>query len=62
MENVLSTYIFIENGCGAFYEMEFPKGADMKPPRDCCIPLEVPSLQLDINKLYEELKWYGDHE
>jgi hypothetical protein len=42
--------------------MEFPKGADMKPPRDCCIPLEVPSLQLDINKLYEELKWYGDHE
>jgi len=24
--------------------MEFPKGADMKPPRDYCIPLEVPSL------------------
>ena len=33
MGNVPSTHIFIENLCGAGYEMGFPKGADMKPPR-----------------------------
>lgn len=40
--------------------MDFPKDADMKPPGDCSIPLEAPSLQLDIKKLCKELKWYGD--
>jgi hypothetical protein len=29
MGNVPSTHIFIENLCGAGYEMGFPKGADL---------------------------------
>jgi hypothetical protein len=35
MGNVPSTDIFVENLCGAGYEMGFPEDARMKPPREC---------------------------
>jgi hypothetical protein len=39
MGNVPPAYTFIKNLCGGSYEMGFPKGADMKPPRESFIPL-----------------------
>jgi hypothetical protein len=41
MGNVPSTHIFIENLCGAGYEMGFPEDADIKPPGDYYTSLEL---------------------
>jgi hypothetical protein len=58
MGNVPSTHIFIENLCGAGYEMRFPEDAHMKPSggHDALLEAFVYCSSVNPNRLYRR-KW-----
>jgi hypothetical protein len=58
MGNVPSTHIFIENLCGAGYEMRFPEDAHMKPSggHDALWEAFVYWSSINPNRFYREGK------